>query len=132
MSQYLKHHHHMKMIQGTSIYVLEYLLSFIHICWIIVIYIFQRCGPYSFTCSNQEESIHFKFENFETEKGYDYVFIGKTIEQGEDFDIQNTVGGEDQVSLRLDGQNQTDAWVHADSIPNFNIFFYRQAIKMST
>ena len=35
-----------------------------------------------------------------------------------------------RAGLMLDDQQQTDIWVNAGSIPDFTIFFYRNALKL--
>ena len=36
----------------------------------------------------------------------------------------------DKAGLMLDGEQDTDIWVNAQSIPNFNIYFYRNVLKI--
>lgn len=70
-----------------------------------------RCGPKFFSCADPEKTIHFKFDRFETERNYDYLEIGH----------------EKKIGLLLDGKQQTHIWVNAESIPDFNVYFYREA-----
>ena len=35
-------------------------------------------------------------------------------------------------NLILDGNQQTDIWVKADSIPDFNVYFERKALTLSS
>ena len=81
------------------------------------------------------ETVHFKFDRFDTENGYDYLVIGFPSEfdyahyynfESYGIDIEKPA---DQIGLILDGSQQTGIWVNAQSIPLFNIYFYRHALK---
>lgn len=130
----------------------------------------KRCAE-SFGCMNLNETVHFKFERFETESGYDYFIIGnpddfqdsgifddyfgeddyaeevtmpvigEPEEPGEpevvpvadgDFKKSHRVLShslsDDRSGLFLDGRQQTNIWVTAESIINFDIFFIRRAL----
>lgn len=67
-----------------------------------------------FSCADSDKKVHFKFDRFETERNYDYLYIG----YGK------------QVQLVLDGYQQTDIWVNAETIPDFNVYFYRKAFAI--
>ena len=64
--------------------------------------------------------MHFKFDRFATERDYDYFHIGYRRWQ-DGF----------EPGLILDGNQQTDIWVNADSIPDFNIYFERKALNLN-
>ena len=53
------------------------------------------------------------FDRFNTERNYDYLDIGH----------------DKQIGLRLDVNQQTGLWVNAESIPDFNNYFYRKAFR---
>ena len=85
---------------------------------------------------NPNETVHFKFDRFDTERGYDYFVIGNPY----DFDglfenyfdeVENDYRDEtsDRVGLILDGNRQTGIWVTAESIKSFDIYFYRNAFS---
>ena len=95
-----------------------------------------RCWQ-SFSCMNPNETVHFKFDRFDTENSYDYFVIGNPY----DFDylfenhfdeVENDYRDEtsNRVGLMLDGSRQTGIWVTAESIKNFDIYFYRNVFRM--
>ena len=127
----------------------------------------KRCAE-SFGCVNLNETVHFKFERFETESGYDYFIIGNPEDfqdsgifdddfgeddhaeevtmpvvaepeepvvavADEDFKKSHRVLShnisDDRSGLFLDGRQQTNIWVTAESIINFDIFFIRRALE---
>jgi len=45
-----------------------------------------------------------------------------------DHDIE---GAYSRAGLMLDDQQQTDIWVNAGSIPNFTIYFYKDALTLN-
>ena len=101
---------------------------------------------------NPNETVHFKFERFETESDYDYFVIGNPYEFDylyqkyfDDYDddysdttmnpiddyyndttITNGVQQYNRSGLMLDGTQVTGIWVTAESIQNFDIYFYRR------
>ena len=120
---------------------------------------------------NLNETVHFKFERFETETDYDYFIIGKIPKNfqdyfedyfgdsdeddyaGEDYAEEVTISVEsaepveiavegfkkfhrrlshnipdDQSVLILDGGQQINIWVTAQSIIDFDIYFLRPAL----
>ena len=85
---------------------------------------------------NSNETVHFKFDRFDTENSFDYFVIGNPS----DFDylfenyfdeVDNDYRDEtsDRVGLMLDGSRQTGIWVTAESIKNFDIYFYRNVFS---
>ena len=70
---------------------------------------YKSCGPISFTCDDPEKTVHFKFDRFHTEYSYDFLFID---------------------NLELTGYQQTDIWVNAESISDFDIYFHRRAFEL--
>ena len=74
-------------------------------------------GPKHFSCDDPETTVHFKFDRFETEHYYDYLYIGYVSSQ--------------LWVLKLDRNQQTDIWVNADSIPDFNVYFDRKALTLN-
>ena len=73
-------------------------------------------GPKHFTCDDPTTTVHFKFDRFATERNYDYFHIGYLNQDGF------------EPGLVLDGNQQTEIWVNADSIPDFNVYFERKAL----
>ena len=90
----------------------------------------MRCVE-SFSCQDPLKTIHFKFERFEIENNYDFLLLGYTEEFEHFHDNYFDVNGhyidkpDDKIGLLLDHTQQTDIWVSAQSIPNFNIVFGR-------
>ena len=88
-----------------------------------------------FGCSNPNETVHFMFDRFKTEKNFDFFVIGNPYQfddHYEDHFAENTDYLDDyreetnnRTGLMLDGSQQTDIWVTAESIQNFDIYFYR-------
>ena len=98
-----------------------------------MIHPFRRCAE-NFSCHGTE-TVHFKFDRFDTENGYDYFVIGFPSEFEYYYNYFESVGIEiekpaDQIGLIMDGSQQTGIWVNAQSIPSFNIYFYRNVLKM--
>ena len=91
-----------------------------------------RCAE-NFSCQDPTESVHFKFDRFDTESGYDYLVIGSPkSNQLDDYYYmyyEYIYIPADQNGLILDGSQQTGIWVNAQSIPLFNIYFYRHALR---
>ena len=85
---------------------------------------------------NPNETVHFMFDRFETESGYDYFVIGNPYEFdylyennfAEDTDYLSDYREKpyNRTGLILDGRQQTEIWVSAESIQNFDIYFYRR------
>ena len=74
------------------------------------------CSCTGFFCTDAEYEAgkieHFKFERFETETEYDYLFIGSPH------------GG----SLRISGDRETNIWVtEGDFDTNFTCYFIRKS-----
>ena len=76
------------------------------------------------------------FDRFETEGGYDYFIIGNPYQFDDHYEAyfaedtdylddyrENT---NNRTGLMLDGNQQTGIWVTADSIQNFDIYFFRK------
>ena len=88
-----------------------------------------------FGCTNPNETVHFKFDRFETEGGYDYFVIGNPYQFDAYYEANFTEDTDylddyrentnNRTGLMLDGNQQTGIWVTADSIQNFDIYFYR-------
>ena len=85
---------------------------------------------------NPNETVHFKFDRFDTEKDADYFVIGNPYDFDylfEDYfyevenDYRNNTS--DRVGLMLSGSRQTDIWVTAESIKSFDIYFYRNVFS---
>ena len=97
-----------------------------------------RCVE-TFECSNQNETVHFKFDRFDVEHGFDYFVIGYPSQFDDHYDEfydyyfgsieQEFESPNYRTGLMLHGQQQTDIWVNAESIPVFNIYFYRNALN---
>ena len=89
---------------------------------------------------NLNETVHFKFERFETENRYDYFVIGNPYEFDEyyeQFFLEDDLSDYrdkpyDRTGLMLDGRQQTDIWVNAESIINFDIYFFRLGLNLLT
>ena len=90
---------------------------------------------------NLNETVHFKFERFETERGYDYLVIGNPYEfddHYEDFFMEYDYPSDyrtkpyNRTGLILDGTQQTDIWVNAESINSFDIYFFRLGLNLLT
>ena len=89
-----------------------------------------------FGCTNPNETVHFMFERFETESGYDYFIIGNPYQFdyyygyyfAEDTDYLSDYREQstDRTGLMLDGIQRTGIWVTAESILNFDIYFFRR------
>ena len=82
--------------------------------------------------------MHFKFDRFETEKGYDLFVIGNPYQFDyyyedyfAEFDYFSDYRNEkyDRTGLILDGSQRTGIWVTAESIQNFHIYFNRMVFK---
>ena len=96
----------------------------------------------NFGCFNPNETVHFKFERFETESGFDFFVIGNPYEFDEyyedffleDYDYQNDYRAQpyNRTGLMLDGSQETDIWVNAQSIINFDIYFFRRDLNFMT
>ena len=91
----------------------------------------------SFSCVNPNETVHFKFDRFDTENGYDYFVIGNPYDFDNLFEnyfneVENDYRDDtsDRAGLMLDGSRQTDIWVTAESIKSFDIYFYRNVFKL--
>ena len=93
-----------------------------------------------FGCANPNETVHFKFDRFATESGYDYFVIGNPY-QFDDY-YENYFADTDyfsdyreqsinRVGLMLDGSQPTDIWVTAKSIQSFDMYFYRRFFILS-
>ena len=89
-----------------------------------------------FGCTNSNETVHFMFERFVTEERYDYFVIGNPYEF-DDYYEDNFAEDTDylgdyrentfyRTGLMLDGEQRTGIWVTAESILNFDIYFYRK------
>ena len=66
------------------------------------------------------ETVHFKFDRFETESDYDYLSIDLDNDGVNDYSNSTY----NQTSLILDGSQLVDIWVTAESIQSFDIYFY--------
>ena len=90
----------------------------------------------NFYCSDLNETVHFKFDRFSIEQDYDYLVLG--FPNGFDAYYEYYFGSVDndfesptfKIGLKLGTQQTTDIWVNAQSIPNFNIYFYRNVSKI--
>ena len=65
----------------------------------------KRCSE-TFSCSDSSKTVHFKFDRFVTEQGYDYLTIG--LPEDTDYNILNQLKSEQrtnnvQGTLILDG-----------------------------
>ena len=85
---------------------------------------------------NPNETVHFKFDRFDTENGYDYFVIGNPYDfdywfENYFYEVENDYRDDtrDRAGLMLDGSRQTDIWVTAESIKSFDIYFYRNAFS---
>ena len=93
-----------------------------------------RCVE-TFDCSAPNESVHFKFDRFHVEETYDYLVIGypNQFDHYYDYNFGSVGHGIEKptsrTGLMLHGQQQTGIWVNAQSIPTFNIYFYRNLLK---
>ena len=96
---------------------------------------FIRCS-YTFGCSNTNETVHFKFDRFVTENRYDFFVVGDP----DTFDTDDLATADymyyytyDYVptgkALILDGSQPTGIWVTADSIQNFDLYFFRMVFE---
>ena len=89
-----------------------------------------------FGCTNPNETVHFMFDRFETESGYDYFIIGNPYQFDDyygDYFAEDTdylsdyrVLPYNRTGLMLDGRQRTGIWVTAESILNFDIYFFRK------
>ena len=98
--------------------------------------LFKRCSQ-SFTCSDKQKTVHFKFDRFEIEKGFDYFIIGdpntfKCIEKMEHLNYREGLNLKciDRQALILTGnQSHTETYIEAKSITEFHISFFRMVLK---
>ena len=101
----------------------------------MIFYPYLRCA-HSFGCNNPNETVHFMFDRFETEYGYDYLIIGDP-DAFENIDVENIDYIYEYLddykltgrALILEGNQTTGVWVTATSLPNFDIYFHRMALK---
>ena len=99
----------------------------------IVMDLLTRCS-YSFKCLDHNKTIHFKFDRFETETGFDYFIIGdpdafNCIKKMHYMDFQEGLNLEciNRQALIIHGhQSYTDAWVEAKNTTDFHISFFRR------
>ena len=92
---------------------------------------FQRCSEI-FSCSNANEIVYFKFNQFEIDdSSFAYFAIGlpKQYEAYPsyhpfEFSLKD-FGNFNFYTLLLSGSQQTGVWVSAESIKDFRIYFYR-------
>ena len=95
----------------------------------------KRCSEI-FSCSDSFKTVHFKFDRFDVEARYDYLVIGYPNRFDNYYDAHfgsvniDFESPTEKEGLMLDGQQPTDIWVNAQSIPNFNIYFYRNVLKV--
>ena len=73
--------------------------------------------------------LHFKFNRFSLEQGYDFLAIGLPEDQSIDDGYSSLVSLNLPNVLILDGDQETDIWVNAESIENFRVSFYRKGLK---
>ena len=90
----------------------------------------KRCSE-TFSCSDSSKTVHFKFDRFVTEQGYDYLTIG--LPEDTDYNSLNQLISEQrtknvQDSLILDGNQETGIWVNAESIQKFRIQLFRAVL----
>ena len=90
----------------------------------------KRCSE-TFSCSDSSKTVHFKFDRFVTEQGYDYLTIG--LPEDTDYNILKQLKSEQrtknvQDTLILDGNQETGVWVNAGSIQNFRIQLFRAVL----
>ena len=99
----------------------------------------MRCVE-SFSCENSTETVHFKFDRFDVEENYDYLVIGNPIRFGNYHDyhfgsiegfesFENIDNPDSQIGVILHGSQITGTWVNAQSIPTFNIYFFRKVFN---
>ena len=99
-----------------------------------MIYPCRRCAE-NFSCHGTE-TVHFKFDRFGTEYNYDYLVIGFPSQFDNYYDdhfepyYTDVEKPADQIGLMMHGSQQTGIWVNAQSIPSFNIYFYRNVLKL--
>ena len=92
-----------------------------------------------FGCMNSNETVHFMFDRFQTESGYDYFVIGNPYEFdhyydyyfAEDTDYLSDYREKpyNRTGFMLDGSQPTGIWVTAESILNFDIYFTRMVFN---
>lgn len=90
----------------------------------------QRCLN-TFSCNNASEIVHFKFNRFEMNRNNDYLAIDLPTEvqgrSGLELEyLETTFQVNLQNRLVLDGLQRTDVWVSAETIQDFNLYFYRK------
>ena len=89
-----------------------------------------------FGCTNSNETVHFMFDRFETESRYDYLIIGNPYQfddyyevyfaEDSDYLSEYREQSNNRSGLMLDGIQRTGIWVTAESILNFDIYFFRR------
>ena len=111
--------------------------------------VFDSGSPYNhdqfcweeFSCEDSSTALHFKFNRFSLEQGYDYLTITSedfnfddSIEyDGDGYMVKGDQSGQNFVLLT--GEHETDVWVNAESIQNFGsssklrVTFYRQGFE---
>ena len=92
----------------------------------------KRCSEI-FNCSDPFQTVHFKFDRFDTEQGYDYMTIGLPVDTGYNsldqfISEQRTKNIPD--ALILDGNQVTGIWVNAGITisKNFHLHFFRKIL----
>ena len=83
----------------------------------------------TYSCDDSSERLHFKFNRFSLEQGYDFLAIGLPEDQSIDDGYSSLVSLNLPNVLILDGDQETDIWVNAESIENFRVSFYRKGLK---
>ena len=83
----------------------------------------------TYSCEDSSERLHFKFNRFSLEQGYDFLAIGLPEDQSIDDGYSSLVSLNLPNVLILDGDQETDIWVNAESIENFRVSFYRKGLK---
>ena len=100
----------------------------------------QYCSN-EFSCEDSSVALHFKFNRFSLEQGYDYLSIGSGDFILNDFIYDNLMFYEDynghyeghsrQNFLVLTGEQETGVWVNAESIQNVQNFGSNSKLRVT-
>ena len=106
------------------------LLMSLFLIYLPSIIIQKRCSE-TFNCSDPFQTVHFKFDRFNTQPGHDYLTIG--LPEDTDYNSLDQRISEQrtenvQDTLILEGNQEAGIWVNAESIKNFHIHFFRKTL----
>ena len=107
--------------------------------------VFDSGSPYDhdqycmkeFSCEDSSVALHFKFNRFSLEEGFDYLSITSEDLNSDDLNFYNYIYEDysGQNFLVLTGEEETDVWVNAESIQSFGsssklrVTFFRQGCE---